>query len=509
MSEGVCRELKNSYDPQFFQTKMTREVSRWCIDFFKQYDTAPQKEIESIYEMKDKAGKIDPDLSEEIERFLTDLSKDYEEWEQFNEQYYIDLGLNYFKKRSFISLSNQIKEAAEANDVEEAEKRYADFTKIQMQLDQSRNVLDDSGIDDLKFSIINRPPYLFEMPGAVGRMIGPIERETFIGLLGREKVGKTYHLMMFAIAAIKKGLNVAMIETGDLTQDQLDTRFYSYFSKKTARLNNVGKKFVPVMDCKLNQTGECEHSVVDRPLIVNNEGKLIFNVNVYDHNILEAHIPCTYCWKDRFKRYKFQGSIWWKKQNIEMWDWPDVRKAVHKFRKRFNPGRLVTEAFPMRTVRASDIRDWCIKKQKQEGFIPDVLIVDYPDIMLPENNRMDHRHQENEKWMILREISQEFHNCVIVGTQADAKAYNRETLQLDNYSEDKRKYSHTTHFYAINKTKTEENFGCSRLSGLLLREDSLQITQQATLIQNLNIANPHVTSFFGKVPGLNKNNKEK
>jgi hypothetical protein len=73
-------------------------------------------------------------------------------------------------------------------------------------------------------------------------------------------------------------------------------------------------------------------------------------------------------------------------------------------------------------------------------------------------------------------------------------------MQLKNYSEDKRKYGHVTHFYGINKTAKEESLGCARLSSLLLRESSVRITQQVTILQCLEIAQAHVSSFFGRIP---------
>ncbi len=509
MSDYIIKQLQSAYKTHYFQSKMTKEVSKWCFDFFKNYDDAPKQEIESILEMKSKAGEIEPDLEEEIRNFLIGLSEEYQEWESFNEEYYIELGLKYFKKRSFQQLSEEIKNAVEQNNVDEAEQIYSNYTNINKNLEQSRDILTEESLIQLHTSLQNRPPFLFEMPGALGKMIGPIERETFIGLLGREKVGKTFHLMMFAIAAARQGLNVAMLETGDLTQDQLDTRFYSYFTKKAFREKHAGTKSIPVLDCIFNQTCECPQALAVEPVIrqSNDNGRYVYNVDIKDKDVLKGHQRCIECWKDRSTRYtsKFKGSIWWERQKIGVWDFAEAKKAIKNF-NRWYKGKIITEAFPMQSMKASDVRNWCINKQKQDGFIPDVLIVDYPDILLPESGK-EYRHQENEKWMILRQISQEFHNCVIVATQADAKSYNRDSLQLANYSEDKRKYSHVTHFYAINKTQTEEELGCSRLSTLLLREDSVKVSEQVTLLQNLNISHPNTASFMGRAPGLQQENE--
>ncbi len=503
VSEGVCRNLYPLYNSDYFQTKLTKEVSKWCIEFFENYETAPQQELQTIFEMKSKAGRIDPDLEEEIEKFLANLSEEYENWQDFNEHYYIEMGRDYFKKRSFSILADQIKQATEDGDSEEAEQVYSNFVQVQKDLSTTRDVTNPDEVESMQKDAETKPSFLFQPPGAFGRVTGPINRRSFIGVIGGEKSGKTYCMQAFAIPAVRQGCNVAIIETGDLSQPDLDNRFNSYWTKKVPNEYDEGYHYEPVMDCIYNQLNECEHAKA-KDLIAkrDNEGKIKFNVTFEDDEIYNHHEPCIECWKDRRLRYKFfKGSIWWQKKYISQWTWGEVKQRMKQFRKWHKRGRIITDAFPMYSVSASDIRNWCINKQKQEGFIPDVLIVDYPDIMIPEKNE-EYRHQENRKWMILRQISQEFDICVIVPTQADAKSYNKDSITLDNFSEDKRKYGHVTHFFAINKNKTEEQLGCARFDRLLLRENSAKIVQQATMLQFLTIDHPHIGSFFGRVPSL-------
>lgn len=502
VSDEVCRLLQPTYDKKYFLTKLTREVAEWCMSFFEQYEVAPKQDIQSIFEMKVKSGKIDPDLGDEIEKFLESISEQYEEEQETNVSFYVDLGQNYFKKRSFLIFSDEIRHAAENNDVQGAEKKYTEYNRVQIQQDQARKILEPEGQEAFRKSSESRPPHLFRMPGALGQIIGDIERETFIGLLGREKVGKTFNLMNFAIAGAKQGLKVAMIETGDLTQDQLDNRFNCAFTGKTYKESRAGVQLVPIMDCIHNQTGQCER--IDADPVVHRttaEGRLEFIEDIKDNQFIRSHSRCVECYKDRDRRHQFQGSIWWREKDISVWTWGEARRITEHFRRRFK-GQIVTECFP--EIKISAVRDWVINKQKKENFVPDILIVDYPDICTPENEGQEKREQENRKWRLGRQMSQEFHNCVIFATQADAKAYKKASLKLDNFSEDKRKYSHVTHFLAVNKTEEEEIMGCCRMGTLLIREDSLQVTKQVTVLQELATSKPYVGSFFGRVPGMKK-----
>lgn len=501
MSDEVCRSLYKVYDPKYFQSKLSREVANWCFEFFNQYDASPKMEISAIFETKTKSGFIDPDLGDEIEVFLESISQQYENSSTDNHEYYLKMAMEYFKARSYIILAEKIKSAVDNEDIKEADKTYASFSKVLEQQDTSREVFSDAGINSFKQSIISAPPDLFCPPGAIGSLIGMIRRATFIGILGREKVGKTYALFMLAVMAAKAGLNVAFIETGDMTLDQLDNRFYNYITRKTNMESKAGIHLVPVLDCLHNQFGDCPKNKSKAIAEPGTKGRSnYFIVDHTDPDVLKNHTPCIRCWKDRHLRMYFKGSAWWQEEKIGVWSWPEVRKESARF-KRYFKGRIITEAYNMQSVRMSDIRDWLIyKRRENDPFIPHLILIDYPDIIIPERNMEQFRHQENQKWMMLKGVSQEFNCCVIAPTQADAKSYNKDTLQLDNYSEDKRKYGHVTHFYSYNKTDYEEEMGIARLATLILREDSVKIGKQVSILQCLVRSQPYITSFIGRVP---------
>jgi len=475
------------------------------MDFYKDYETAIGQEIEALFNRKSKAGKINPDLEEEIEKFLGDLSNEYSQWQHFNESYYIEMGKSYFKKRSFIMLSDKLKEAAEEEDLEEAENTYSNFVGVKQELSNARDVTDPASVPYMRMDAESKPRYLFELPGALGKVVTPIHRKALVGVLGPEKSGKTYNMMIFAKIAARNGLNVAMIETGDLSREDLDNRFNSCWTNKVSYERDVDFHFVPKMDCIYNQLNECPHARAKELVTAkdtNDSNKIKFNVDISDPEIIQSHDVCIDCWKDREKRNSFRGSVWWDYKHIDQWTWGEVSQKLNRFRK-WNRGSILTEAFPMYQAKASDIRDWCMDKWKQESLTFDVVIVDYPDILLPERN-VDFRHQENEKWMILRQISQKFDCAVIAPTQADAKSYNKDTIKTENFSEDKRKFGHVTHFLGLNKTEQEDRLGCSRMDRLMLRSDSAAIVSQATVLQNLAVDNPYIASFFGRVPLIDK-----
>jgi replicative DNA helicase len=103
-------------------------------------------------------------------------------------------------------------------------------------------------------------------------------------------------------------------------------------------------------------------------------------------------------------------------------------------------------------------------------WIPDVVVIDYADILAPLDGKADTREQINQTWKALRGMSQKLHCLVVTATQADAASYKVDTLTRSNFSEDKRKHAHVTGMVGLNQTKEEKLNGVLRLNWLDLRE---------------------------------------
>ena len=71
---------------------------------------------------------------------------------------------------------------------------------------------------------------------------------------------------------------------------------------------------------------------------------------------------------------------------------------------------------------------------------------------------------------------------------------------MSNFNEAKTKNAHVTHFFSYNKTQLEETAGVLRVAQLLLREDSMEVKNQVSLLQDLRIGRPQTASFVGSIP---------
>ena len=135
--------------------------------------------------------------------------------------------------------------------------------------------------------------------------------------------------------------------------------------------------------------------------------------------------------------------------------------------------------------------------EKQDDFVPDVIVIDYADLLVAEG-RVEFRHQQNEIWKGMRNLSQERHCLVLTATQADANSYEQNRLKLKNFSEDKRKYAHVTACYGLNQdTKDrEKKIGIMRINEIVIREGDFSNSSEVTVLQKLERGRPFLSSYW-------------
>ena len=137
------------------------------------------------------------------------------------------------------------------------------------------------------------------------------------------------------------------------------------------------------------------------------------------------------------------------------------------------------------------LEDWA-----KEGWTPDVIVIDYADILNMDYSFLEGRDRINETWKQLRALSQKYHCLVVTATQADAASYTKDIVNMSNFSEDKRKLSHVTGVVGINATTKEKDLGIMRLNWVVLREGFYNTKRCVHVAGCLDIANPAIKSCF-------------
>jgi hypothetical protein len=177
----------------------------------------------------------------------------------------------------------------------------------------------------------------------------------------------------------------------------------------------------------------------------------------------------------------------------------DVQKAVDQLKM-----NSAMKELPLRlrcsgagVISASEI-EADILKLSQEGWVPDVVVIDYADLLAPEagSGRLDFRHQIDATWKILRRISLDYHILVLTATQAAARSYDQWLIRKGDFSEDKRKNAHVTGMIGINQTPAEKKKGVYRLNWIFLRDGEWTESQYVWMAGNLALGCPAMRSLL-------------
>lgn len=293
-----------------------------------------------------------------------------------------------------------------------------------------------------------------------------------------------------ALYAHNQFCNVAFFQAGDMTEAQQNRRLAISISGKSDQPRYCGKILVPTLDCAFNQDDTCVLKI--------RTCKTGVLIDPIEHELLsyedaEGYSPCVECIRRKLPNYK--GAHWWREIEVEPLEVEEAWENYQKFRNKLNGKRFFLSTHATQTLTVQQINDVLLMQQEIDGFVPDVIIVDYADIMASSRSK-EFRHTQNEIWSGLRALAIEKHCLVMTATQADSESNSLKSISLKNFTEDKRKHSHVTMYLGLNQTKKEKREGIIRVSTLLSRDDEFDSTKEVCVLQSLKIGKPYLGSYI-------------
>jgi hypothetical protein len=506
-STDYLHTIRPLWSDRYLVSNVASRLASWCIEYYDKYQKAPNKDIEGIYFAKLKGHPpIPQDVAEEIEEdILPGLSDQYER-EKFNVTYLLDQTRDYFKERSLTLFSEDIQGLVDQSKLTEAELLASKFTATADELGRSLNLGSETTAERLEQAFTHAFEPLIVYPRALGEFWNvQLRRGGFVGFMGSEKRGKTYRLLDVSMMGVSQGSNVAFFQAGDMTEEEQLIRIGEYLTGKNHLKEYSGKMYEPVRDCIYNQMNTCDRDerVCDFGVFSDmTADDICYTVSKDDlverYKDNRNYMPCTNCKKDKKKeRYVYKGAVWVNEVNTGS---PLTLKEAQKaydtfFAKTGRQFQLAT--YNNGTLTIKEIKAHLDILERQQGFVADIITIDYADILAPEI-RSDFRHQQNEIWKGMRNISQERHALVVTGTQADAASYEKGRLRMKNFSEDKRKYGHVTVMYGLNQDPQdrERDIGIMRINELTKRTGASSNLREVTVLQNLSRGRPFLTSYW-------------
>lgn len=504
VSQDYLQQLRPFWSSRLIKSAAAKRLARWCVEYYDQHRKAPGKNIETIFLAKLRQDKLPEDVAEEIEQdILPDLSEEYDP-EQFNVEYLLSQTKEYFRVRHLEEHQHELQVLLEQGELLGAERLANEYKPLADNVGHDLDLSTDAVLAKIESAFTLESQAVVSFPRALGEIWNDqMIRGGFVALMASEKRGKSFWLLELATRASRQGAKVAFFQAGDMTEGQQLRRMCVHLTGQPLKDLTEKKKFVPVRDCIFNQDDSC-----DRPEREHDEGiftekemksmergirkTIQMPVLLEKFKKFPEHQPCYNCGDYHHNPW---GTPWLKPIDVSEITYKDGQRAVEKFfirkKRRF---KLSTHANG--TLSVKEIYSLLDLWERQDDFVPDMIVIDYADLLAAETREF--RHAQNEIWKGLRGLSQAKHCLVITATQADAKSYEQERLKLSNFSEDKRKYAHVTAIYGLNQDPQgrEKELGIMRINELVVREAEFSSTREVTVLQSLNTGQPCLTSFW-------------
>jgi hypothetical protein len=442
VDKNVLGRISSKWSLPMFQSSYANKVGQWCIDYFAQYEKAPGHHIQSLFESwaSDSRNK---DAVETTGQFLDTLNKQYKRLaKDSNSQYVVDLAARYFNRVKLNQLTDAVSGDLIQGKTDKAVGRVVNYHKVEMGVGEGIKVFQDK--DTIREAFEEQHDPLITYTDGLGKFFSDrLERDGFIAFQGPEKRGKSFWLLDIAFRAVIQKRRVAFFECGDLSRNQIMRRFMVRVARHPLYSSDVRY-----------------------PLSIRHKPK---------------HPPII-----RVKHKRFKKGLTWRtaykacKEIVKHHKLKDaLRLSIH-----FND-----------TLNVSGIRGM-LDEWERDGWIPDVIVIDYADILNMDHPGLEGRDRIDHTWKQLRRLSQERHCLVVTATQTAARGYDAITQSQKHFSEDKRKLAHVTGMVGLNQTVKEKEKGIMRLNWIELREGWYSERQCCYVATCFELANMAVKSCF-------------
>lgn len=482
ISNSYLRDISTMIIPKLFKVDYIRKIVGWVLDYYKRYKKAPGRDFESIFYAQ--TAKLKQTEVEIMEEFLQSLSDQYIADNQdsfpFNQELLFDQTVEFCRDRQLEILHKTIEGFRLEKDFTKAEALIANFGKVTQNVSQWINPLDTEQI--IKVYEENDRNKLFKLPGAVGDLIGYLERGWLVGILGPTKRGKSFYEWEIAFHALCAKLKVAIFSF-EMNQQTYQKRIHK---RLTAMAEKGGEYAYPVFDCILNQEGSCQ-----KPERTNRSGLRDRNGNVLDYSSDMEYKPCVACRGQK----DFLPTSWWQTQYQKEDLSPDaVIAKANTFKKLFGDN-LRIRCFPSFSA-GFDEAIAELDNLKNQDFEPDVILFDYFDIMASEV--ASELEDENRKWKKGKGLAGERHCLVINCHQGNRDSEESQSLKQKHTGGNIKKLQHLDVDFTLNQSEIEKAAGKIRIKILVHRHEEGAEKGEVLVLQSLKLGQPLIDSEWRK-----------
>lgn len=127
------------------------------------------------------------------------------------------------------------------------------------------------------------------------------------------------------------------------------------------------------------------------------------------------------------------------------------------------PGKLIVKEYPTKSVGISSLRSH-LEKLKQRDIIPDMVIIDYADLLRASHGKTrELRHELQELYENIRALAMELDITIVTASQVNRSAVNAEVVTMESISEAFNKCFVADFIFSLARTIDDRNNNTAKL----------------------------------------------
>lgn len=427
-------ELHEMLGSNVLEDDWARLLAAWGMEYVRKYREPSLKALQDIAR-QNRNTISDASTAEMLCTMAATLLQLYEDNQSVfsNFQYVLEKDIAYIRRRNLENLLASLENSLDSGNLGGAENAVLAYSKVQRIECTSVNMMMDA--NKINSAYMTEEGDLFRMRGSLGELCGTFGRGDFALVLGQSGTGKSWVCQQIAKEATMRGLQVLYINLEN-TQRKMIQRCYTSI-------------------CGLPR----QDSDVIIPRFVKTEGSDKWDI-VHESIPMRA-IPT---------------------------DTEGIAKMLARHRMRCNGGRMEVLSYPPGLMTMRDIETEIGKLEQYKGFCPDVIVVDYLNLIRSDNTRQDKRLQVDEVSLGLRSMALARNVMVISPIQSNREGYDKE-LTAKNVAENIGNVSHATYVLALSHSAKEKEKGIMRIR-ILKNRDNKEYATPIIALGCLDIGQP-------------------
>ncbi len=422
MSDKCCQILLDYVKPTYFDIDYSRVIVSWVSDYYKKFKIAPKKDVTSIY--KSRCDEIqDEALKDLIYNYLKNIAES--EININNEDYLVDRGKDFIDYKALQEYTENLQACLDTRDMAKARKVQQDYKKINTTEVNEVSLLSLECADRIARALSASKEILFTLPENMNKVFGNIHREDFIAVLAPPKRGKSFMLQYIAIQALMQRLNVVYVSM-EMNIDEVVQRLWkTLFGTKSGLVSEGLYESCRFIECP------------------DEEGK--YHSELIDVNVKTTDVGDIKTYQKQLKAMtQYQG-------NLRILSYPRFNASVETICNR-------------------------VEELAKDGFVADVVIIDYADITTPIGGGSELRNQLDEIWKYLGGFAMKFHCAMITASQTNRSGLSANVVGGETIGENFKKLAHITSMVSLEQTPKMRKEHIMRIRNIAVRNDEVEET---------------------------------